>query len=218
VELRAGFGARHGHDVHMAKPVGRHTADVELHWRVGDDPVGEALSQGALSGAAVGAPDLDEARYPSAPDQLIVCALHLLSDRLKRLAWIEDLRRISGRLDDREWDLAFTRARDLGLLWVLNTGLDYARHHLDLERPRPLPPGEPPPWGPLRAVEELDFRGSLHVGRLAALPWRERPAYLKEILLPSREGLEGTVGGDGAGTVRLAGRHLGRAVRGLRRR
>ena len=218
VELRAGFGAEHGHDVHMARPVGRHRAGVELHWRVGDDPLGEALSHRALASAAVLADGVAEARYPSSTDQLLVCAMHLLSDRLKRLCWIEDLRRISEDLDNPAWQRAFGRARELRLLWVLNRALDYAEHHLGYERPRPLGPGEPPEWGPLRAVEELDMRASLHVGRLAAMPWRDRPRYLRDVLVPSREGLEGTVGGDGAGGLRLAGRHLGRAVRGLRGR
>jgi hypothetical protein len=216
VELRSGFAARHGHDIHVAKPVGRRTADVELHWKVGDDPIGDALSHAALAPHAVPAADAAEALYPSRQDQLIVCSMHLLSDRLKRLCWVEDVRRIALALDDREWHGSFGRARDLGLLWVLNTALDYAAHHLELERPRPLGPGEPPPWGPLLAVEQLDMRASLHVGRLAALPWRDRPRYLRDVLLPSRQGLEGTVGGDGAGRIRLAGRHAGRAIRSLR--
>jgi hypothetical protein len=153
--------------------------------------------------------------YPAPGDQLLVCAMHLLSDRLKRLAWIEDVRRVSLALDERAWVASFERARELGLLWVLNRALDYARHHLGYSRERPLGPGQPPAWGPLRAVEELDFRASLHLGRLAALPWRERPRYLGQVLVPSRAGLEGTVGGDGAGRLRLAARHLTRAVRGL---
>ena len=214
VELREGFGARHGHDVHMARPIGRQHADVELHWRVGDDPLGEALSHQRLLGATrpTGPGGL---RVPAPPDQLLVSSMHLLSDRLKRLVWVEDIRRISAALDEASWTAAFERAGEVGLLWVLNRALDYAEHHLSYRRPRPLPSAGPPPWGPLRAVEELDLRASVHVGRLAALGWRSRTGYLRDVLLPTRAGLRGTVGADGAGTLRMAARHLTRAARGL---
>ena len=212
VELREGFGAIHGHDVHVSRKIGRHRADVELHWRVGDDVLGKVLTHETLLDASVAS---GVCRYPGPADQLLVCSMHLLSDRLKRLAWIEDLRRVSRALDEDAWREVFERARGLGLLWVLNSALDYAAHHLDYRRWRPLPAGEPPPWGPLRAVEELDLRASLHLGRLAALPWRRRPGYLRDVLIPTRAGLRGTVGTDGAGQVRLALRHLSRAVRGL---
>jgi Uncharacterised nucleotidyltransferase len=215
VELREGFGATHGHDVHMQRPLGPHRADVELHWRVGDDPLGTTLDHATLAAESVPAGEVAALRYPAPSDQLLVCSMHLLSDRLKRLAWVEDVRRVSIALDDRLWARSFERGRELGLLWVLSRALDYAQHHLGYRRERPLPAGKPPPWGPLRAVEELDLRASLHLGRLAALPWRERPGYLRQVVLPSRAGLEGTVGGDGAGPLRLAGRHLARAARGL---
>ncbi|MGH2956605.1 MAG: nucleotidyltransferase family protein [Solirubrobacterales bacterium] len=214
VELREGFGATHGHDVHMSRSLGRHRTDVELHWRVGDDALGQALAHEALVDRAVPAGSDRTSLYPSTGDQLLVCSMHLLSDRLKRLAWIEDLRRISLGLDEDAWREAFERAGTLGLLWVLNRALDYAAHHLDYRRARPLPAGEPPRWGPIRAVEELDLRASLHLGRLAALPWRRRPRYLRHVLLPSRAGLRGTVGADGAGRVRMALRHLTRIARG----
>lgn len=224
VELREGFGATHGHDVHMARRVGRHRADVELHWRVGDDVLGEALDHDTLMAGSVAADAAATAaetarsaqpRYLDAGAQLLVCSMHLLSDRLRRLIWIEDLRRISRSLDEDEWRRTFERASALGLLWVLNRALDYASHHLAYRRERPLPVGEPPPWGPLRAVEALSFPAALHLGRLATLPWRARPQYLRGILFPTRAGLRGTVGTDGAGPTRMAARHLGRAVRGL---
>jgi hypothetical protein len=69
--------------------------------------------------------------------------------------------------------------------------------------------------GTAAAVEELDMRASTHVGRLAALPWRERPGYLSAVLVPTRAGLRGTVGADGAPTLRLAVRHASRALAGL---
>jgi hypothetical protein len=215
VELREGFGATHGHDVHMSRRIGQRSADVELHWRVGDDALGEALTHEALLEAGVPAGAASACHYPAPGDQLLVCSMHLLSDRLKRLAWIEDLRRVSLALDESAWRRTFERARALGLLWVLDRALDYAAHHLDYRRARPLSAGEPPPWGPLRAVEELDLRASLHLGRLAALPWRRRPRYLRDVLIPSRAGLRGTVGTDGAGRGRMALRHLSRVARGL---
>ncbi len=215
VELREGFGATHGHDIHVARELGRGRADVELHWRVGDDALGEALGYGSLAAAGVAPVDTGASLYPSAPDQLLVCAMHLLSDRLKRLCWIEDIRRVSVSLDERSWAITFERARQLGLLWVLHRGLDYSEHHLGYRRERPLGAGNPPPWGPIRAVEQLDLRASLHLGRLAALPWRRRPRYLHDVLFPSRAGLRATVGDDGAGQVRMAARHLARAVGGL---
>jgi hypothetical protein len=216
VELREGFGESHGHDVHMARPVGARAVDVEVHWRVGDDAVGTALSHEALAGRASAPEPGGSFLYADPSDQLLICAMHLLSDRLKRLAWIEDVRRVATALDEPAWTQAFERARELGLVWVLNRALDYAGHHLGYARARPLPAGEPPPWGPLRAVEELDLRASLHIGRLAALPWRSRPRYVRDIVIPSRAGLRGTVGTDGAGDLRLVMRHVATAVRSLR--
>jgi hypothetical protein len=67
-------------------------------------------------------------------------------------------------------------------------------------------------------VEELDAAASLHFGRLAALRGRDRAAYLRRVLIPSREGLRGTVGGDDAPTWRLVGRHVRAAAAGLRPR
>jgi hypothetical protein len=64
-------------------------------------------------------------------------------------------------------------------------------------------------------VEELDFRASTHVGRLAGLGWGGRSRYLRQVLLPTREGLRGTVGHDGAPTWRLVVRHVQRTVAGL---
>ena len=216
VELQPGFGEIHGHDIHLVKKIGRHDVDIELHWRIGDDVIGEALSHGTLLENGQPAPNDANVVYPAPQDQLLVCSVHLLSDRLKRLSWIEDIRRISTALDDHAWCAAFHRADELGLLWVLHRALDYPERHLGLIRDRPLPAGEPPPFGPLRAVEEIDMRVSLHLGRLGALPWSARVRYLRDIVLPSRDGLEGTVGGDGAPPWRLVVRHLLRVCRGLR--
>ena len=101
---------------------------------------------------------------------------------------------------------------------MLHRALDYVERHLGFERARPLEAGPPPAWGPLRAVEELDAGASLHFGRLAVMRGREKAAYLRRVLVPSREGLRGTVGKDGAPTWRLVGRHLRATAAGLRPR
>lgn len=211
-EFRPGFGEELGHDVHLVRGSGPGRVDVELHWRVSDDRLGEALSYdllrsggGELGGALVAAP----------PEQLLVLAVHLLGDRAKRLDWIHDLALVGSASSPEEWRRTFELARELGLLWVVHRALDYPAALLGFDRARPLPAGPRPAFGPLRAAEELDLRASTHVGRLAALPWRKRPGYVKDVLVPTRAGLEGTVGGDGAPTWRLVVRHLRRAISGL---
>ncbi|MDX6518628.1 MAG: hypothetical protein QOF50_1474 [Gaiellaceae bacterium] len=211
-QFRPRFGEELGHDVHLVRGAGAGRVDVELHWRIGDDRVGEALSYDVLS---AGATQLDGALVPAVPEQLLVLAVHLLGDRAKRLGWVNDLALAGSAATDAEWRRTFELARELGLLWVLHRALDYPGALLAFDRARPLPPGPRPAFGPLRAAEELDLRASVHVGRLAALPWRERPRYLRDVLVPTRAGLEGTVGGDDAPTWRLVARHLGRAVAGL---
>lgn len=211
-EFRPGFGEQHGHDVHLVRGSGAGRVDVELHWRVGDDALGEAVSYDLLRATAE---SLDGVLVPALPEQLLVLAVHLLGDRAKRLVWVNDLALAQRVASEEEWRRAFGLAGELGLLWVLHRALDYPAALLGADRPRPLPAGPRPRFGPLRAAEELDLRASTHVGRLAALRWRERPRYLRDVLVPTRAGLEGTVGGDGAPTWRLVARHLGRAVAGL---
>ena len=215
-EFRPGFAGRHGHDVHLTRVAGARDLDVEVHWRIGDDPLGNALDHEHLASHAV---SIDEGGtavlVPDTPDQLLVVALHLLSDRAKRLTWVRDVERVATAAGDAEWSEAFARADGLGLLWVLHRALGYAREHLGVRRDAPRPAGPAPAWGPLRAVEDLDMRASTHVGRLAALPWRERPGYLSAVLVPTRAGLRGTVGGDGAPTWRLAARHASRTLAAL---
>jgi len=145
-------------------------------------------------------------------------AAHLLSDRTKRLIWVQDLALAARSASAASWQRAFELADDLGLGWVLHRALDYAARHLGLERERLVPVGSPPPWGPLRAVEELNVPASLHLGRLAALGGLGRVRYLREVLLPTAEGLRGTVGQDGAGRWRLAARHVRSIGAGIRPR
>lgn len=215
-EFRPGYGARHGHDVHLRRWVADRWADVELHWRVGDDPATAALSHARLVRDATFI-EIDGARLamPAPPAHLLVVAVHLLSDREKRLCWVNDLALVSRSLDDAAWSETFAMADELGLGWALHRALDYVERYLGLDRSRPGAPAAAPPWGPLRAVEELDLRASPHLGRLAVLGWRERVAFLRAVLAPTRAGLAGTVGQDGAGTWRLLGRHVRQAMAGL---
>lgn len=220
VEFAPGYAERHGHDVHLHRRLGqRWRVDVELHWRVGDDPAGAVLSHDHLSADAEPV-EIDGCvlATPSASAHLVLLSVHLLSDRAKRLAWVNDLRLVARSLGPDQWEHAFAAADAWGLLWPLHRALDYAQRHLDFERERPRPSGPPLPFGPLRAVEELDVRASPHVGRLATMGWRERAGFLRAVLLPTREGLQGTVGtGDDATTWQLFRRHARKARAGLAR-
>jgi hypothetical protein len=219
-EFRPGYAERFGHDVHVRRGTGAAAVDVELHWRIGDDRVGEPLDHARL---LAGAEKLDiggtHVLAPCVSDQLLLAAVHLLSDRAKRLCWVNDLRLLAEAATAQEWTESFTSANTAGggLLWSLHRALDYAAHHLGLARPRPLPAGPPPAFGPLRAVEELDLQASPHVGRLVALRGLDRLRYLRAIALPTRAGLQGTVGGDDADLPTLLRRHAIGTVRGLMR-
>lgn len=215
-EFRPGYAERYGHDVHVRRLLSDRRIDIELHWRIGDDPIGVCLSHERL------APDAEILEIGAsriavlAPDaQLLVLAVHLLSDRQKRLCWVNDIALVAGALDDRAWSGAFALAAELELTWPLHRSLDYAEHHLGFDRAGAGTDAPPPPWGPLRAVEELDLRASPHIGRLAGMGWRERLAFMRIVLLPTREGLVGTVGQDGAATWRLVWRHIRATLAGL---
>ena len=217
VEFDAGFAETLGHDVHVRRKVGSRNLDVELHWRVGDDPLGEALSHERLREGArhvtVGRPRRRRAGRRRGSCWCSQC--HLLSDRGKRMIWVCDVDFAARAAIAAEWQGAFALADELGLLWPLHRALDYAQRHLGLERERPLEAGDAPPWGPLRAVEEVDARASLHLGRLASLRWPARLRYAARVLVPSRAGLRGTVGRDGAPMWRLLGRHMRATLAGV---
>lgn len=215
-EFQAGFGAHHGHEVHLIRRNG-HPLNVELHWRVWVDPVAAGLDHAVLSSDRLSV-DGVEVAVPDPPAQLVCLAVHLLSDPDKRLIWVQDIVLISADAAEERWQGAFKVADELGLGWVLHRALDYASRHLGFERERPIESGPKPAWGPLRAVEELDLGASVHVGRLALLPWRQRPRYLRDVLFPNKEGLRARVGKDEAPTWRLVGRNLRTAVLGLGRR
>lgn len=214
---RPGFRERYGHAVHLFREVGSRRLDVELHWRIGDDPACSVLDRATVG--AAGRLDLGgtQVAVPALPEHLLCLAVHLLGDRAKRLIWVQDLALAGRRARDGEWRRTFELGRGLGLTWALHRALDYAARHLHFERERPLPAGPPPAWGPLRAVEELDLRASGHLGQLAALGWIGRGRYLRAVLVPTRAGLAGTVGDeDGAPGWRLAGRHVRAMAVGLR--
>jgi hypothetical protein len=215
LEYRPGFAATHGHTLDLERDLGGRSVHVEVHWRVSDDRLGEAISHGSLSAGAEAVPGIPGAAYPALHDQLLICAVHLMSHREKRLAWLEDLRRLRFTLGEDGWGVAFRRAETLGLLWVLNRALDYAERYLALPLERPLAPGDPPAFGPIRAIEELDLQASPNIGRLAALPWRQRPGLIRDILIPRGEALDGLVGGDGAGRLRMVARHVKLIARGI---
>jgi len=215
-EFRPGYAERYGHDIHVRRWLPDRTLDVELHWRIGDDPIGVSLSHERL------APDAEiveiggaRIAVPAPPAHLLVLAVHLLSDRKKRLCWINDIARVAASLDDLAWSEAFALATELDLVWPLHRALDYAECHLGFDRGRARANVSPPRWGPMRAVEELDLRASPHIGRLAGMGWRERLAFMRSVLVPTRAGLAGTVGHDGAATWRLAARHIRRTIAGL---
>jgi hypothetical protein len=215
VEFSREFAAQHGHELHLRRRRGGVWLHCELHWRIGDDRLCEPLDHALLAAGATPLPGAPAVLGPRPGAELLVLCVHFLGDRERRLAWIQDIALAASAADEEEWEWGFQLAEGLGLSWALHRGLDYAARYLGLDRSRPRPAGGRPAFGPLRAVEELDLRASLHVGRLAALHGRERLAYLRTVLLPSAEGLAGTAGRDGASRPRAVLRHFGTALAGL---
>jgi hypothetical protein len=43
------YGERHGHHIGMSRAAGAHSLGVDLHWRIGDDPVADRLDYERLS-------------------------------------------------------------------------------------------------------------------------------------------------------------------------
>jgi hypothetical protein len=215
LHLRPGFAERHHHHIHLNRPEGKLVLGIDLHWRISDDAVAAELDHDRIESDLLRI-DGVEVGCPTPSEHLLTLATHFLADRLRRLLWIEDLRRSALAADESEWRLAFERADRRGLSWVLNRALDYAAHHLGLERERPAPPGPLPPWGPLRALEAYDIAIAWDVGHLTSLPWRERPGYLRAIVLPTREGLRGVSSDQDTPLWRLAARRARRAFAGRR--
>lgn len=215
VEFAADFAAEFGHELHQRRRRGGVWLHCELHWRIGDDPLCEPLDHSLLAGGARAMTRHPTVLAPAPEVELLVLCVHFLGDRERRLIWIGDIARAAEAADATEWDRCFELAGRLGLSWALHRGLDYAALYAGLSRRRPAEPAQRPAFGPLRAVEELDMRASLHVGRIAALRGRRRLRYLRTILVPTAEGLEGTAGRDGAPPWRATLRHLRSALAGL---
>jgi hypothetical protein len=123
-EFHPGYAARHGHDVHLQRWVAGRWVDVELHWRVGDDPVTTGLSHARLERDA---PSIEvdgvQIAAPAADAHLLVLAVHLISDRERRLCWVNDLSLVGSALDDSAWSQVFALADELGLGWPLHRGV-----------------------------------------------------------------------------------------------
>ncbi len=164
----------------------------------------------AAAGPLDGAPG---ALRPGPAERLLVFSVHFLSDRKRRLAWANDVRLAAIAAPADAWEAAFTRDDDLP--WVLHRALDRVEEAFGPVRERPRPAGAPPPFGPIRAIDRWNAPAALHVGRLARLGWRERVRYMAQVAVPTRAGLEHTVGGDGAPAWRLALRHAGKAARSV---
>jgi len=213
-EFRRGYAERYGHDLHAARP-GRRRIDVDLHWRVGDDPAASALDHAwAAEGGERLTVEGASVLVPRPARQLLVLGVHLLRDPEKKLGSVNDVALVAAALSEDEWELAFADADSQGLGWALHRALDYAEFQLGYVRPRPGAGGPPPAFGPLRAIEELDLPAARHIGWLAALPWRERVRYLGMVLVPDRDSLAARSGTE-ASLARQIVRHGGRALRGM---
>jgi hypothetical protein len=116
---------------------------------------------------------------PRPEEEVLVLAVHLLHERYKRLLWVNDISLAARQASEEEWLGAFEVARELGLGWVLDRGLDYAAEHMALHRERPWRPSGPVPWGPLRANERFEGWVGTQLGRLALGGWLEPDGYLR---------------------------------------
>jgi hypothetical protein len=178
-----GFSEDYGHHHSLVRRSGPAKVDLEVHWRIGGDPLSEVLDHARLSARAVAIPELGAHVLAPAPvDELLVLATHLLNHgRKARLIWHVDLALASQRLSQSEWEEAFTEANALGLGWVLHRALDRVAETTDVARTRPGPCPPPPTWGLIRAADILPFWLAEHVGRAAPLSWRGRARYVGRI-------------------------------------
>ncbi len=177
-----GFAEDYGHEFHLVRRFGPAEVHLEVHWRVSDDPLSEALDHARLSARPRAIRELGPHVVAPAPiDELLVLAVHLLSAEQTRLIQHVDLVRASEAMPQSEWEKAFTEADDLGLGWVLHRALDRVAETTGAARTRPRPCPPPPPWGAMRAADTLPTRLAEHVGRAAPLSWRGRLRYVRRI-------------------------------------
>jgi hypothetical protein len=178
-----GFAEDYGHEFHLVKSVGPAEIHLEVHWRISDDPLSEALDHARLYAGGRTISELG-ARVvaPAAIDELLVLAVHLLSSAGQtRLIQHVDLALASKTLPEPQWEQAFTEADDLGLGWPLHRALDRVAQTTGSARTRPRSCPPPPPWGAMRAADALPLRLAEHVGRAAPLSWRSRARYVARI-------------------------------------
>ena len=178
-----GFAEEYGHELHLVRRRGAVEVHLEVHWRIGEDPLSEALDHARLSARGTALPELGaHVVAPGPVDELLVLAVHLMSHGGRtRLIHYVDLALASEALSRSQWEDAFTEADDLGLGWVLHRALDRVAETTGAARARPRPSPPPPPWGPIRAADALPVRLAEHIGRAAPLSWRGRARYVGRI-------------------------------------
>jgi hypothetical protein len=178
-----GFAEDYGHEFHLVRRFGPAEVHLEVHWRISDDPLSEALDHTRLAARGRAVADLGaHVIAPAAVDELLVLAVHLVSSgEQTRLIQHVDLALASKALPQSQWEEAFAEANDLGLGWALHRALDRVAETTGVDRARPTPCPPPPPWGAMRAADALPLRLAEHVGRAAPLSWPDRVRYLGRI-------------------------------------
>jgi hypothetical protein len=175
-----GFAEAYGHDLMLTRMAGAHAVGVEVHWRVGADPRTRGLDHARLSPGAVRVAGL---LAPAPAEQLVVLAVHAVGHLDRRLLMVQDIALLVATLDDAEWARAFAIARELALDGELHLALDAAQAFAGLVRERPGPPPRRPPLGPLAlAAYPVPRMVHDHAGRLAGLPARAWPGYVRIVL------------------------------------
>ena len=179
-----GFAEDYGHEFHLVRRVGPAEVHLEVHWRISDDPLSEALDHARLSARGRAIPELGAHVVAPAPvDEMLVLAVHVLSHSRDQTRLIQhvDLALASEALPQSQWEEAFTEVDELGLGWALHRALDRVAETTGVARARPAPCPQPPPWGPMRAADALPARLAEHIGRAAPLSWRARVRYVGRI-------------------------------------
>ncbi|MGI9185297.1 MAG: nucleotidyltransferase family protein [Solirubrobacteraceae bacterium] len=169
---------RHGHAVELCRELGAHSLELELHWRISDDPLAAPLDHARLASGSVALPGAPGVLVPGFSEQILVVALHILHHSERRLIWLLDLVAVGRAASEAQWRAAFELADGLGLAWVLHEALDLCAGHLRFDRTRPAASAWGRDWGPLRAAQAIGGPVGYHFGHLATLGWTERLEYL----------------------------------------